>query len=74
MGKKDFKKEVMAKISLSNIDFNDAEEITDIVVSYYQNGFKDGQEAMIKAFNEITKTKPVMPNMSNSLLNDKGED
>ena len=70
MKREEFKKEVMELIYKETgwrpqeLDDQDPDIITDIVLSYYQKGFKDGQDATIKAFNEITSKPPFTARMS----------
>jgi hypothetical protein len=71
MDKQEFKKEVMDLIFKETgwkphqLDDQDPDIITDIVLFYYQKGFLDGQDAIIKAFNETTAKPPFTAKMSN---------
>jgi len=70
MDKEEFKKEVMEVFyretghNPERMDDQDPDIISDIVLSYYQKGFKDGQNATIKAFNEITASPRFTAKMS----------
>jgi hypothetical protein len=73
MDKEEFKKEVMELIYKETgwrpytLDDQDPDILTDIVLSYYHKGFKDGQDAMIKVFTEITPKPLFNVSMSNLL-------
>lgn len=75
MDKEEFKKEVMELFyketgyQPERMDNQDPDIITDIVLSYYQKGFKDGQKATVEAFNQIRQDS-LVPKMSNSMSND----